>query len=279
MKLKLTIISINLNNLKGLKETVKSVQNQTCQDFEYIIIDGASKDGSIEFIKQKTYIIDLWKSEKDTGVYNAMNKGIEMSNGQYLLFLNSGDVFSNDNVIKKNLKNLDNKIDIIYGNVNLVDNGVLVEKRQFPDELTFSYFLEKTITHQVAFIKKRVFEDVFYYSENFKMISDWELFICAICKFNKSYKHINLEFVNYDVSGMSSLSENQMIIKNEKRISIEKHFPLFIDDYNKKEILENKFKLNRFKMLIELEKFSLAKKINTVFLRTLLFFFNKSKQS
>ena len=99
MKPKFSIITVNYNNLEGLKKTVESVKNQTYQKFEYIVIDGGSYDGSLEFIKDNESLLDYWVSEPDSGVYQAMNKGIEKATGEYLLFLNSGDHFCNTKVL------------------------------------------------------------------------------------------------------------------------------------------------------------------------------------
>ena len=89
--MKLSIITINYNNREGLKKTINSVINQTFRDFEYILIDGGSEDGSKEIILQHEAQFSYWRSEKDHGIYNAMNKGILAAKGDYLLFLNSGD--------------------------------------------------------------------------------------------------------------------------------------------------------------------------------------------
>ncbi len=89
--MKLSIITINKNNAYGLRKTIQSVINQTYSNIEYIIIDGASTDGSIDVIKKFEDKIDWWASEPDTGIYNAMNKGIKIATGDYCQFLNSGD--------------------------------------------------------------------------------------------------------------------------------------------------------------------------------------------
>ena len=89
----LSIVTINYNNLKGLKNTVKSVQSQNFRQFEHIIIDGGSSDGSYEFIIRNKELFNFFISEKDSGIYNAMNKGIQYCSGDYIVFLNSGDVF------------------------------------------------------------------------------------------------------------------------------------------------------------------------------------------
>ncbi|MGB8703989.1 MAG: glycosyltransferase, partial [Gillisia sp.] len=96
----LSIITVNLNNLEGLKRTMQSVFEQTWQEFEYIVIDGGSSDGSKEYIEANSAKIDHWVSEPDKGIYNGMNKGIKVANGEYLLFLNSGDELSRRNILQ-----------------------------------------------------------------------------------------------------------------------------------------------------------------------------------
>ena len=118
--LKLSIITINYNNLEGLKRTVESVVNQTWHEFEYIIIDGASNDGSAAYIESQSHHFDYWESEKDSGIYNAMNKGIKVATGEYLLFLNSGDHLFNDSVLEQNHQYL--KIyDLVYFDLQIVE--------------------------------------------------------------------------------------------------------------------------------------------------------------
>src|SRR5215213_3812369 len=96
-----SIISINLNNAEGLQKTFDSVFNQTFTDFEYIIIDGGSSDGSEEIIKENADKFSYWVSEKDDGIYDAMNKGIAKATGDYLLFLNSGDHLLDSSILQK----------------------------------------------------------------------------------------------------------------------------------------------------------------------------------
>lgn len=101
--MKYSIITVNLNNANGLKETIDSIVNQTCCDYEYLIIDGGSTDDSLSIIKQYKDQIDYWVSEPDKGIFNAMNKGINVSHGDYLIFMNSGDCFNNGKVLEETL--------------------------------------------------------------------------------------------------------------------------------------------------------------------------------
>ena len=94
--MKLSIITINYNDAKGLRKTFDSIKNQTCHEFEYIVVDGGSSDGSQSVIEEYEQYISKWVSEPDNGIYNAMNKGAKMSTGDYMLFLNSGDNLFSD---------------------------------------------------------------------------------------------------------------------------------------------------------------------------------------
>lgn len=277
MKFKLSIITINYNDREGLKNTMNSVFEQTFCDYEYIIIDGNSTDGSKELIEANESKINFWISEPDKGIYNAMNKGISQSNGEYLLFLNSGDTLFDKNVLQNLSKKTTNGVDIYYGNVNLVDNNEHEELRFFPEKLTFDFFLEKTITHQAAIIRKSLFDDIFYYNENFKLVSDWEFFICAICKFNKPYKQLNLTIANYGLDGISSDPIHKNLLLKERKTSLEKHFPLFLKDYNRLHQQTKLLKLNRFKILIELENSKIAQVFNSIVLKFQLKLFRNKR--
>lgn len=114
--MKLSIITVNFNDAGGLERTIKSVISQTFCDYEFIIIDGGSTDGSVEIIKVYSDRIDYWVSEMDRGIYHAMNKGVDQAHGDYCLFLNSGDSFYNDEVLEK-LSKFESNDDIIVGKV------------------------------------------------------------------------------------------------------------------------------------------------------------------
>src|SRR6478735_1115877 len=114
-KIQLSIITINYNNLQGLQKTIESVVSQSFKDFEYIIIDGGSTDGSKVLIEKYSESITYWVSEKDNGIYPAMNKGIQVANGEYLLFLNSGDWFYENTTLSMAIPML-RPFDIVYGN-------------------------------------------------------------------------------------------------------------------------------------------------------------------
>lgn len=177
---KLSIITINYNNSDGLKQTIESVLEQTCQEFEYIVIDGGSVDSSIQHILAYQNRLKYWCSEKDSGVYNAMNKGIRQAMGEYLLFLNSGDFLCDDNVLEKVIPTLSG-IDIVYGDILLKSASGETRALIYPDKLSVKYMFKDTIGHPASFIKRSLFVNSLY-SEHFKIVSDWEFFLKKIIK-------------------------------------------------------------------------------------------------
>ena len=166
--MKLSIITINYNNREGLRKTIESVVNQTCQDFEYIVIDGGSTDGSAEVIKEFEDKIDSWVSEPDKGIYNAMT------------------VFSKQVAT-----------DIICGNTHT--NKLKVP----PQEITLDYLFNNSICHQCAFIRTSLMKK-YGYDENYKIVADRKFFIQALILDNCSYQAVNVDVVNSDINGFSA---------------------------------------------------------------------------
>ena len=246
--MKLSIITVNRNNVDGLRKTIESVVSQTFTDFEYIIIDGASTDGSVDVIKEYAHKIDFWVSEPDTGIYNAMNKGILKAKGEYLLFLNSGDKLSKSESITYFDDYLNNGYDIIYGDIK-VGSSKDEFLKTYPDELNFRYFLYDTLPHPASLIKTKSLMKLGNYDENLKICADWKFFIESICLHNYSYKHINNEISTFYLDGISSENKSLELIEIEKLSVLTSSFVAFYSDYIEMERLV-KFKQRIHKSLI-----------------------------
>jgi glycosyltransferase involved in cell wall biosynthesis len=203
---------------------VESVVNQTWQEFEYIVIDGGSTDGSKEFIEEQSEHIDYWVSEPDKGIYNAMNKGIAKATGEYLLFLNSGDHLNDLKVLEENHIHLLEK-DIIYFDINVIGDGVFFVKK-CPAIMTFSYLYHETLPHQSTFIRKELFKKIGYYDEDIKIVSDWKFFIIALIKYNATYKHVGSVISTFYLDGISAHSD----YFNEREKALKDEFAFFIED-------------------------------------------------
>lgn len=243
--MKLSIITINWNNAEGVERTLKSVLVQTNREFEHIIVDGASTDGSVDVIKEyvkqvngdcadNTSTIQVgykvkWVSEKDKGIYEAMNKGIRMAKGEYLLFLNSGDALENAEVVE-NFYKADIKTDIATG-IEKRPNGKFDYPRK-EEELCYSYFYLDTLLHQSTFIRRDAFERFGMYNENNRVASDWEWFFRAIIKENASYSPLDFVVADFEGNGISATSDNTELRAVERKRVHDAIVPRVSRDYH-----------------------------------------------
>ena len=227
MNSSLSIISINYNNSSGLEKTIVSVINQTYKNYEYIIVDGLSDDGSIDIIKKYESEITHSVIEADNGIYHAMNKGIRFAKGDYIIFLNSGDVFTDNTVLNSVIQEIKNE-DFISCNLMLV-SPVGKSLKIYPDFPTFKYFLEDSLPHPATFIKRSLFDISGGYDERFKICSDWMFFIIMLCKHDATHKHLPVTLSEFQLDGKSSLVENLELIKNERKQILEAHFSRYTD--------------------------------------------------
>lgn len=267
---KLTIISINYNNIEGLKKTFESIKNQTWLAFDYIVIDGGSTDGGKELIEKNAQVTH-WVSEKDNGVYHAMNKGIRLAKTDYVIFMNTGDYFYDNDVLYKAQKHFDKGISVLYGNtVYFNDNGYYREETP-PEKLSFGFMSTSGINHQATFIKTSLFTKYFFYNEAYKICSDWEFFILILCSKNESYEHIGGFICYYDFSGISADPKNLHIYNEERKITLEKYFPLMLDDY---EII-NELNSRRVRNIMHIKQFHTPWKLLKAFSNFLLLFLPK----
>lgn len=217
--MKISIITINYNDAVGLKRTIKSVISQTFQDKEFLIIDGLSTDGSVDVIKQYSDHISNWVSEHDTGIYNAMNKGIRMATGDYCIFLNSGDSFFSNKVLENAQHYLKTGKDIYNGNSLYIKNGSKIIwycKGEKDNSLLF--FFNSSICHQASFIKTSVVLK-YKYDENLKMVADWKFWLEAICLNHASYEAIDLDVCCFDVGGITSTHRDLGLQERRKVLS------------------------------------------------------------
>ena len=187
--MKYSIITVNYNNKEGLRRTIESVIHQTFSNYEFIIIDGGSTDGSADILKEYDELITYWVSEKDKGIYNAMNKGIAKATGDYLNFMNSGDCFYASDVLEK-VSNYQYDADFIVGkdyhyNEKINKGHVSIQ----PPRTTMIHFFMATLDHQSTFIKRELFYNS-PYDENHRLVSDWIFFIEKIVKDNKQVQFI-----------------------------------------------------------------------------------------
>ena len=219
----ITIITINYNNFRGLQLTMDSIVQQTTRMFEYIVVDGGSTDGSVELIEEYKSYIHYWVSEKDSGIYNAMNKGIRMATGDYLLFLNSGDRLASADVIEQVMPYLNNETDIVSGELEMVKNNELVTKLFPPQIVNLNYCISAGLTHPNTFIKRKLFNKYGYYNEQNKIVSDWEFFLIACGLHSCKYMPIPVLVSCFEMDGVSSKNDN--LLKKETQEVLKRLLP------------------------------------------------------
>lgn len=224
MPIKISVVTINLNNLSGLKRTFESVIGQGYSNLEYLIIDGGSTDGSKEFIKNNSKRLFFWLSEKDSGVYEAMNKGIRNSNGDYLLFLNSGDYFSGPHSLSKLIDNSQGE-DLVYGNL-MVQETEKVWIKKYPKVLDFRYLYFETLPHPACLISMKLFARYGLYDTTLRIVSDWKFFLLVVAKYKCSFKYVDQEISSFSLGGLSSKIENQKILNQERILTLKKFFSI-----------------------------------------------------
>ena len=223
--MKLSIITINYNNCAGLRKTIESVVNQIWHDYEFIIIDGGSTDGSVEVIKEFASHIDYWVSEPDKGIYNALNKGVAIAKGEYCNFMNSGDCFYSFNVLEQ-VFSINPIADIICGNTH--SDSLKIP----PKEITFDFLFNGSICHQCAFIRTSIMKK-YGYDEKYKIVADRKFFVQALIFDNCSYQSIDVDVVKYDITGFSAA--NPVLSRLEYDRVLEELIPERIrKDYGKK---------------------------------------------
>lgn len=174
MKKKVTIITVVRNDINNVEKTILSILSQSYSDIEYIVVDGASTDGTLDVIKKFADKISYWISEPDKGVYDAMNKGIAVSTGDFVIFMNSGDTFHSVDAIEKMCLGKVEKDTIVYGNVSVKYwDGVYVEK---PNEFfkTSMKFKGVGICHQTVFFPGEVLRKM-KYDLSYRISSDYDL--------------------------------------------------------------------------------------------------------
>ncbi|MBS1774561.1 MAG: glycosyltransferase [Bacteroidetes bacterium] len=234
--MKFSIVTINYNNIEGLKRTVESVISQNFDSYEYIVIDGGSTDGGKEYLETVSDKITYWVSEKDGGIYDAMNKGAQKAIGDYLLFLNSGDYFIDNNVLNA-VSKFQPKEDIVYCDTYFSINDSRIEQ-VYPDALTLYFFTHSTINHQSTFIHKSLFDKYGYYDSNMKICADKKFFMSVICKYNCTYRHLPITITDCNLHGASSDGKNGATIIKEKEDILREEFPAYEADYKRMQELE-----------------------------------------
>lgn len=227
----LSIITINRNNAEGLRRTLQSVKSLEDCEIEHVIVDGASTDESVEVIREYANnkgacpLVDvIWVSEPDSGIYNAMNKGIAMAHGDYIQILNSGDCLASNDVVRRMTKRLaeEGSPSILYGNMIKVfpDEHTMRDRCFAGREITFLGFYSGTLNHSPAYIKRSLFDKYGKYDETYRIVSDWTWYMEAIIFGEEKPVYADVDVTLFDMTGISET--NTELTKKERRDYLEK---------------------------------------------------------
>lgn len=227
-----SIVTVCYNAINTIEETIQSVICQKSSDFEYIIVDGQSKDGTLNVIKKyESYPFLSYISEKDTGLYNAMNKATEFVHGQFILYLNSGDLLINDEVLLKLADAIKQEsvedADLIYGNViRRMPEGNVRETYGGQNSVKRKLLIGRMISHQVMFINSAAMRK-YRYDESYKITADFNL-LAKMVRDKCAFKYIDLDIsIIENREGISEIPENLERMRIEDDRTIKECFPVW----------------------------------------------------
>ena len=227
--MKLSIITVNRNDAAGLRRTLSSVVAQTIPPCEFIVIDGASTDGSVEVIREYAGSLSFWSSEPDSGIYNAMNKGISHAGGEWCLFLNSGDTLCDREVLAR-IEASGADADILCGNAMIQETPP--RRKTPPDEVSLDFLFGGSLCHQSVLIRTRLLRE-HPYDEQLKIVADRKFFLQALIFDNATYRRIDVDIADYDITGYSA--RNRFASEQEYARVLEEMVPRrILSDYGKR---------------------------------------------
>lgn len=218
MKKKLSIITVCYNE-PNLEKTCESIINQTWQNFEWIVIDGGSNETTQKIWDKYKYRIDKFISEPDNGIYNASNKGLKLASGEYVIFMNAGDVFFDKDVLSfYNFFSDNNKADVYYGETEFLYGRKVVSHdyiSRSPHNMTKSFFISSNICTQSVFIKKSLFEEQGMFNEDYKIVSDYDRWIKFIDA-GSSFMYMPIIVSSFDMNGLSNNLKYNTLLASER---------------------------------------------------------------
>ena len=264
--MKISVVTVCRNSEKTIERTLQSVACQNCTDFEYIVVDGVSTDKTLEIIEKYKNHITKFISEPDKGIYDAMNKGAKMAEGDYIVFLNADDVFIHENLLSLVVEKMNNKkADLYYGDLVFIekDNGSLNNRKQ--DNVNYIYLCGGMLFHPAIFAAKKIFEEIGYFDTNYKIAADYDWILNVLAKNKISCEYLGFPITMFsDGEGASTNEQNRQKHKKERNEIQHKYFSsLFIKISNLwyktfrstlylpivKNILRNNFLNDRNKLL------------------------------
>ena len=219
---KYSIITVCLNAITQISRTAESLKQQNYDNFEWIVIDGGSDDGTLNVLGEYKYLISVLVSETDNGIYDAMNKGIKHAEGEYLIFINAGDSFFDKNTLTR--INFSSKSDLIVGNLLFMDSNTI---KKPPDNLDRFYMLKNTLPHQATFFHRRVFENYGNFDTSYRIAGDYEFFARMVNSGEPSYCFHPEIIAKFAGGGISSDPKYRNLRKRENHRIRWEYYPKY----------------------------------------------------
>jgi glycosyltransferase involved in cell wall biosynthesis len=216
--MKITIITVTYNSEKYLENTILSVLNQTYKNIEYIIIDGGSTDRTISIIEKYANFITTWISEKDVGIYDAMNKGIRNSTGDVIGFLNSDDIFFDNDTIENIANSFNINIECVFGDIVFVDsvNTNKITRHYSAKNFKLHHFSYGHMPpHPSFYALKTLYEKVGFFKVNYKIAADFDFILRSLLIKKSNYEYLNQIIVRMRSGGISSSIKNKILLNKE----------------------------------------------------------------
>ncbi len=201
--MKYSIITVNFNNKAGLNKTLESILSQSCKDYELIVIDGGSTDGSKDLLEAHSDHIDYWVSEPDKGIYNGMNKGIQKARGEFINFMNSGDTFYDKTTLQQVTEQMDGSDILVGSDYNVDPKTGASAMTELPLRVSMSTFFVQTFPHQSSFIRRSLFDNCLY-DEQLRIVADWKFFLDKVVYENCSVKLLHMPVSLREQDGISN---------------------------------------------------------------------------
>lgn len=213
--MKVSVVTVVYNGVADIENTILSVLQQKYDDYEYIVVDGASTDGTVDIICRYDQHITQWISEPDNGIYNAMNKAVRMAQGEYCIFMNAGDRFATPLALEAASLFFSYGFDVLTGCEICTKHGKVIDYVKPLEQITMNHFYVSSISHQSSFIKRSLLLE-YPYDENLQLVSDWKFWIQTLILRDKTYRAINVDISLFNHDGITYLKKEIGIKEREQ---------------------------------------------------------------
>jgi glycosyltransferase involved in cell wall biosynthesis len=217
-----SVVSVNLNDRAGLERTLASVGRQTYRDRESIVIDGGSTDGSVDVIRAHAGTVTDWVSERDGGIFDAMNKGIRRARGTYVVFMNGGDEFSSDDALERFLAAGEPREELLYSDAVVEHEDGSTHVWEVPERLDWDFFMRTTLPHQSSAFRRDLFDRVGLYDTRFRMGGDHELYLRAVVVRGATSRKVPVPLARQVWGGFSNRPQNYGLLREERQLAKER---------------------------------------------------------